>query len=212
MRALILAALLAASPAAAQSIAGGTIDASQIPSRSQLEAANAKAETAQAAANAAQAKADAAALQALAVEALIPKRATTLPPMERTAPTLGSSMAYRGADDPQPRITRTASCTLTISAGIGSCDALWDGSPFASGIVVRLAGSPAVVTASVGATNEQPMTCKAYGLSTTGISFRCWQAQSSALTIGIVTAGATVLPFSAPASTATVMVTALPSS
>ncbi len=213
MRILILAAaLICSSPAIAQSIAGGTIDASQVPSKAQVAAANAKADTAQAAAAAAQAKADAAALQASALEALIPKRATTLPPTERTAPTLGTSMQYRGADDPQPRITRTASCTLTVSAGIGSCDATWDGSPFPSGVVVRLAGSPAVVTASAGAANEQPMTCKAYMLSITGISFRCRQAQSSALTLGIVTAGVSVLPFSAPASAATVMVTALPAS
>ncbi|WP_380787224.1 hypothetical protein [Sphingomonas sp. R86521] len=171
-----------------------------------------QATAAQAKADAAQAKADAAQVRADAAIASIPVRATTLPPAERTSPTLGSSMQYRGADDPQPRITRTASCTLMITAGIGSCDALWDGSPFASGVVVRLAGSPAVVTTSVGAANEQPMTCKACALSTTSISFRCWQAQSSALTLGIVSAGVSVLPFSAPAATATVMVTALPSS
>ncbi len=121
-------------------------------------------------------------------------------------------MQYRGADDPQPRITRTAGCTIVIAGGIGSCETAWDGSAFPSGTVVRLAGAPGVTTASVGAANEQPVTCKFYNMTVTGLGFRCWQAQSSLLTLGGVTAGLTLLPFSAPSTTVTVNVTALPTS
>ncbi len=162
---------------------------------------------------AAQAKADAAQARADAAIAAIPQRATTLPPAERTTPVLGTSMQFRGADDPQPRITRTASCSIVVSNGIGSCETLWDGSAFPAGTTVRLAGAPAIVTASVGTATEQPMTCKVYNLSVTGLGFRCWQAQSSALTLAALTAAQlTVLPFTAPAPSITVMVTALPTS
>jgi len=51
-----------------------------------------------------------------------------------------------------------------------------------------------------------------YNLSTTGLGFRCWQAQGSALSLSIVTTGLTVLPFAASAPSVTVMVTALPTS
>jgi hypothetical protein len=200
-------ALLLAAPVSGQSIGGGGL----IPgppgppgASPDVTALNTKID--QAAADAAAAIAKAAAAQAA-----IPQRATSLPPTEVTAPVLGSSMQYRGADDPQPRITRTASCTVTISNGIGSCEVAWDGSPFAAGVTPRLAGAPATVTATVGPVNEQPMTCKAYGMTRLQIGFRCWQAQSSVLTAAVLTAGATVLPF-APPATVTVQATALPSS
>ncbi len=200
-------ALLIATPVFAQTVGGGgLIQGPPGPPgiSPDVTALNARIDQAAADAQAAIAK-------AAAAQAAIPQRATSLPPTEVTAPVLGSSMQYRGADDPQPRITRTASCTVAIVNGIGSCEVAWDGSPFAVGVTPRLAGAPATVTATVGAANEQPMTCKAYGMSRLMIGFRCWQAQSSALTAAALTAGVTVLPFAAPA-TVTVQATALPSS
>ncbi len=177
-----------------------------------LSPATTAAAAAQSKADAAQAKADAAQARADAAIASIPVRATTLPPSEKTVPTLGTSMAYRGADDPQPRITRTASCTIVIGGGIGSCETPWDGSAFPAGTVVRLAGAPGVTTASVGAANEQPVTCKVYNMTVTGLGFRCWQAQSAVLNLSVVTTGLTLLPFAAPSTTVTVNITALPTS
>lgn len=237
IRALIAAAALIASPAASQSIPGAPppVDTSQFATASSVQAAKDAADAAIAASATAKAAADAAAARAVAAQAALPdltpyakvsdvatvqstimaampQRATTLPPMEKVNATVGTSMRYRGADDVQPRITRTAACTLVVSGGIGSCDTTWEGSPFPAGTIVRLAGSPAITTVSVGANTEQPMTCKAYAVTVTGIGFRCWQAQSSALSLNAVTTGVVVLPFSAPAGTITVSVTALPSS
>lgn len=191
MRALLFAAALIATPAAAQSIAGGTIDPTPIVS------AQAKADAALAAA---------AAAQQAAQQACQPMSA--VPPSETVGGSGGTGTACRLVNAVQPRITRTASCAFTISVGVATCTTNWDGGPFPSGTTIRLTGSPAIVDTGPGSANEQPITCKAYGVSVTGISFRCWQAQSSVVSL----LGATVLPFSAPAQTATVQATAIPSS
>jgi hypothetical protein len=146
--------------------------------------------------------------QLAAVQASVPVPASSVAPLETVGGAPGSTMTFRRGDAVQPRITRTASCALVISGGMGTCTTTWDTSSFPTGTTIRLAGAPAVVDTTAGAATDQPIDCKAYAVSLTGISFRCWQAQSSVVSL----LGATVLPFSAPASSVTVQVTAIPSS
>lgn len=125
----------------------------------------------------------------------MPKRATTLPPTEVVAPTLGTSTAYRGADDPQPRITRAKQCTLDATA---SCTVTYEALAAANPNVIPVAQS------------TSPIFCtKTAAATTTSASIKCWLYQSAVLNLAIVTTGLTIGPALAPAGTL-VDITVLP--
>jgi len=147
--------------------------------------------------------------QARTLAATACQPSAVVPPMETPAGAAGSGKACRLVNSVQPRITRTASCNVATAAGITSCTAAWDGSGFPDGATIRLAGAPAAVTTTVGTSAEQPIACKAYAMTTTSISFRCWQSQTTALNLSIVTAGLSLLPFATVPTSVTVQVTGI---
>lgn len=236
MRAFALVALLVATPATAQ-LSNPPIVVSSTPAQVQAAADAAKdasdrAAAAASAAAAAQARADAALAKATAIVvpdmssfakasdlaplakasdvtstiatvqsnimAAMPQRATTPPPTEMVAPTIGTSMRYRGADDPAPRITRAKKCVL-LTGGI--CTVTYEAIPTAD---------PNVLAFPVNSAG-QPVVCGPTAVATTtSTQIRCWTAVTTALNLGNVTSGVTLLPFVATAAGTEVQVTILP--
>ena len=123
--------------------------------------------------------------------------ASVVPPMESVTPTSGVATTCRRSDAVQPRITRASKCTLVSG---GTCSGTWKGGgvdrPFP-------AGTNVVVTYMVENAASQPIICNLASVPTVdGYSIRCWQMQSTTLTIAIVTAGITPpLTSAAPAGT-----------
>lgn len=141
-------------------------------------------------------KADIAALQAA-----MPQPATTVPPIEVPAGTVGTAGTYRPADSAMPRITRAGSCALSAS---GTCTVTWSLALPAS------ANSPNVIVTPIN-TGSQPISCNLTAVPTaTSASIRCWTSQTTSLTLPIVTAGLTLAPNVAAAPGTVVQVTALP--
>ncbi len=197
---LLSAALLACTPAAAQLYTPPTIDTSSFATVSSLNALTATVTG----------KADTSSIPSMVLSNL--PWASNIPGSETVAGAAGVGSTVRRGDAIQPRITRTASCTIVFASSIGSCDATWDGSPFAAGTTIRLAGAPAITTATQGVAGEQPTTCKAYGITITGISFRCWTSQTTVLNLAGITAGLTLAPVTGAASGIVVQITAIPTS
>lgn len=132
------------------------------------------------------------------IMAAMPQRATTPPPTEMVAPTIGTSMRYRGADDPAPRITRAKKCVL-LAGGI--CTVTYEAIPTAD---------PNVLAFPVNSAG-QPIVCGPTAVATTtSTQIRCWTAVTTALNLGNVTSGVTLLPFVATAAGTEVQVTILP--
>ena len=125
----------------------------------------------------------------------MPQRATTLPPVEQVSPVLGTSPRYRGADDPQPRITRAKQCALNATA---TCSVTYE---------ALAADDPNVIPV---AQTALPIFCaKTTAATKTSASIKCWQYQTALLSLAVVTSGITLGPQLAPAGTV-VDITVLP--
>lgn len=183
-----------------------SVDTSALATKADAQAAKAAADDAAASAAAADAKAiaakavaDTVATQAAALQAAMPLPSTSLPPAEQVSPTLGTSLRYRRMDDPQPRITRAANCTLTAG---GVCTVTWN---------TPLPAAPTAVFAPVNTAGAQPIVCNPTSMpTTTGVTFKCWIMQTTTLSLAIVTTGLVLAPATAAPTGTVVQVIALP--
>lgn len=134
-----------------------------------------------------------------AVQAQIPTVASTVPPIEAVGGAPGSPGTYRPGNAVQPRITRATNCTLDST---GSCTVTW---------ATALTAAPQIIATPVNPSGSQAMICNTTATPTlTGASIKCWVMQTTTLTLGIVTAGLSLIPATtAPASTV-VQIIAIP--
>lgn len=135
-----------------------------------------------------------------------------VPGMEMVGGSAGSGVKCRLVNAVQPRISRTAVCTLATVSLISSCDATWEGGSFPSETTIRLLGAPAPVSASQGTSTEQPIDCKAYNVTLSGVSVRCWTTQMLSINLAGVTAGLNLSPTAAAGAGTQIQVTAIPAS
>ncbi|MFZ2996668.1 hypothetical protein [Sphingobium sp.] len=153
---LFILAALAPMPASAQSLAGGTIDASQVASRNDLAAK--------------QAQIDALAAQLAAAQAAIPKPSDAVPSADMmTAGTVGSSLRFRRVDDQAPRLSRTVKQQVTSANGTAVIT--WAAMPSVPGLTI---------TEYVTANDTIAPSCYpvAGTVTTTGATIKCYVDQS----------------------------------
>jgi hypothetical protein len=132
------------------------------------------------------------------IQATMCAPASAAPLAETVGGAVGSATTCVRSDARAPRLSRTASCTLTAS---GTCTAAWT-SPFPTGTSLSLLGDPAPI--NTGAT--QPITCNATAAPTvTGVAIKCWTAQSTTMVLG-----ALLNPFALSVAGIVVQATALP--
>lgn len=151
------------------------------------------------------ARADAAAAKLKADAACSPM--AIVPPSEAVGGSAGTpgSTNCRIVDAVQPRITRAGKCTLVAG---GTCAGTWKGN---GADYAFPAGTNVVVTYMVENTGTQPVICNLTAAPTiTGYSIRCWQTQTTTLSLAIVTAGLTPPVTSAAAAGTVVNLTGLP--
>lgn len=132
------------------------------------------------------------------VQAIIPQPANVTPPSESTTPAVGAqSMRYALEDHVHQRISRAAVVTTDSN---GAWTVTW--SP-------ALPAAPAVLPIAVNA-GTQPIICNVTTRTTTTAAGKCWLAQNTVLSLGLVTAGLTLLPFANAAASTSVQVFAIP--
>lgn len=127
-----------------------------------------------------------------AVAATIPQPAATIPSGGVNGGTSGSAATYPRSDA-APKITvQGANTTVGTNCAwsVTFTQAFISSTPIVSAHPVMTAGA------------AQPMTCIVTSRSTTAQSGTCYQAQTTLLSLSIVTSGLTVLPFQASACTA----------
>lgn len=166
MKALLALAALLATAAPCQTVAGQSLDA-----------------ISQAAADA-QAKAKAASDAAAAAQAAIPPVCTTTPAGDTLNGTVGNSTACTPpANNTRPTAVQSGNTTLAADCTFSIT--------FARSFT---SSTPFIYAAVVDNTNTQ-MPCKIKTRSSSGGTGVCAQAQSTVLSLSIVTSGITLLPF-----------------
>ena len=134
-----------------------------------------------------------------AIQAQIPKPATTIPPADMANSGMpGSSSQYRPIDAQAPRISRTVSGT-TVTGGTGTVS--WP----AMSSVPKLTVTPYVASGALQAPICTPV---AGTVTTTGATIKCWSTQS--VTVSIL--GAVIAPITTAAAGIQFDVLALPGS
>lgn len=138
-----------------------------------------------------------------AVQAQVPQAAGTVPPMDTASGSAGTAGTYTPGNAIRMRQSRTGSCSL--AANTATCSGTWDGGGFPSGSTVQNIGDPGVINTAGGA----PYICNYTAVSISGFSVSCQRAQSTLLSLTIVTSGLTISPFVTPSAAITVTATGI---
>jgi hypothetical protein len=127
-----------------------------------------------------------------------PLPASAIPATEAIGGAIGSEWDhYATANHQHPRITRAAIVTTDAS---GNWSVTW---------ATALLSVPAVITLPVNS-GSQPVICNVLTRTTTSATGKCWNGQTTLLSLSIVTTGLTLNAFTNPAAGTSIQVVALP--